>query len=192
MPEDAGRLLPLITQLSRESDFIPELFREAIMSKADPENMLRALLKQNHMTVLAEEDGEVMNGYLLLQGNRLPQAMHRAEIMLAVRGDRRRQGCGRRLVHAAEVQAKEKGIVRLELTVASVNRPAMLLFGTSGYRVEGIRRGALKVGETWIDTFYMAKWLGSDEKFSGEKRLSAADTGENGYGSSFFGREDSV
>lgn len=60
---------------------------------------------------------------------------------IAVREDRRRQGCGRLLMSAALREAVETGILRAVLEVRTSNAPAIGLYESLGFRKAGKRRG---------------------------------------------------
>ena len=55
--------------------------------------------------------------------------------------------------------AGENGIVRLELTVESVNTGAKHLYEKNELIVEGVRPKAMKVNGRFVDEYYMGKIL---------------------------------
>ena len=53
--------------------------------------------------------------------------------------------------------AREKGLVRLELTVECINADAVKLYQKCGFQSEGTRQKSMKVDDKFIDEYYMAK-----------------------------------
>ena len=69
------------------------------------------------------------------------------------------RGVGRDLLAAAECEASDRGLSRLELTVMTDNLRALGLYLRGGFRVEGLRHRALVRDGTAVDEYYMAKLL---------------------------------
>ncbi len=57
-----------------------------------------------------------------------------------VAASHRRRGLGRRMIEAALVVAVERGVRKLALEAFSDNGPAVALYSSTGFEVEGIRR----------------------------------------------------
>lgn len=87
--------------------------------------------------ILAASDRAVWTGFVMAR-----IAGDESEIVtLAVRGERRRQGLGAKLTHAACAGAREAGAAAMFLEVARANTAARALYAALGFVERGVRRG---------------------------------------------------
>ncbi|QAA22240.1 GNAT family N-acetyltransferase [Sporolactobacillus terrae] len=100
-----------------------------------------------------------MIGFIAIQGHSAPEIKHCASLSIGVLKAFRGNGYGKMILEKAEQWAHGHDIFRLEACVGYENRAALLLFGTSGYSVEGIRKEAFQRDGAMVDAFYMAKCL---------------------------------
>lgn len=84
---------------------------------------------------------------------------HCMNLGLGVAKDYWGHGIGSALMIALEEWAIERGIVRLELEVMVHNKAAIGLYKKAGFQLEGTKQKSIKVGDTYIDEFLMAKIL---------------------------------
>jgi putative acetyltransferase len=110
-----------------------------------------------HHLVACTEDGEVV-GELSLLANQRPRRNHVGEIGMAVRDDYAGQGVGWLVMDAVLGMADDwLGLTRIELTVWTDNEPAVRLYKTWGFEVEGtLRQYALREGRL-VDAYCMAR-----------------------------------
>jgi ribosomal-protein-alanine N-acetyltransferase len=87
-------------------------------------------------SVLAEIDGEIV-GYILFW--LLPDVVDVHN--LAVRGEYRRRGIGRLLLHQVIAEALRRSSARVTLEVRKSNLPAQKLYESAGFVATGIRKG---------------------------------------------------
>ena len=85
---------------------------------------------------------------------------HMAYVVVGIREIYRGQGIGTEFFRRLDNWAKEKGIVRLDLTVECPNTKAKNLYEKNGFQVEGIRSKSMKVAGRLTDEYYMAKICG--------------------------------
>jgi ribosomal protein S18 acetylase RimI-like enzyme len=121
----------------RESD-LPQLLKlEETCFETDRlsrRSVLHWFKSSRRLFVVAEQGSELL-GYGLVslyKGTRLARLYS-----LAVRTEVRRQGIGRQLLEHLEEMASTKGRLAMRLEVNRVNRPAVALYESSGYRVFG-------------------------------------------------------
>jgi ribosomal protein S18 acetylase RimI-like enzyme len=82
---------------------------------------------------------------------------HKAHLFsMYVADGHRRTGLADRLVQAVIDAAREAGALVLQLTVTAGNTPAQCLYRRMGFRVYGLERRALKVGDRFYDEELMA------------------------------------
>jgi len=68
----------------------------------------------------------------------------------------RRTGLADRLVQSVIDAAREAGALVLQLTVTAGNAPAQRLYARMGFRVFGVERRAIQVGDRFYDEELMA------------------------------------
>jgi ribosomal protein S18 acetylase RimI-like enzyme len=68
----------------------------------------------------------------------------------------RGRGLGRRLATQAIESARQAGIERVELEVFASNQPAIALYRTLGFVIEGVKKMARKLDGTYDDNVLMA------------------------------------
>jgi len=84
---------------------------------------------------------------------------HCGRLGMGVRADWRGRGIGRRLIMATLQGAREKGLERVELEVFASNRPAIRLYESLGFVVEGIKRRGRKLDGAYDDVLEMTLFL---------------------------------
>jgi len=88
---------------------------------------------------------------------RWPEGLaHCGRLGIGVRRDLRRRGIGRRLIERTIDKARDKGLERIELEVRASNTPAIGLYGTVGFVVEGVKKRAWLIDDTYDDLVVMA------------------------------------
>jgi ribosomal protein S18 acetylase RimI-like enzyme len=108
--------------------------------------------------LVAEMDGDVA-GYVMI-GARIPIPANRhvGRIMaVAVDPRWRRRGLGRALLQAAEREAAGRGYRKLTLTVLGCNQPAIALYTSLGYAIEGRLVDEFELDGALVDDLFMAK-----------------------------------
>jgi RimJ/RimL family protein N-acetyltransferase len=156
-PGDAAALLALKRALDRETRFMLLEPDERTETEADLEEELRAIeARANSVVLVAEEAGELV-GYVEASGGRVRRNAHTAHVVIGVRRSHGGRGIGRRLLEELDRWAGDHAVSRLELTVMTINEPAIGLYRRVGYEVEGTRRAALLVDGEPVDELWMAK-----------------------------------
>lgn len=78
---------------------------------------------------------------------------------LAVHPAARGRGVARALLAAVEDEARRRGGLRLGLGVFGTNTPAIRLYESAGFALEGIQRGLFVIEGTPVDNLVMGKLL---------------------------------
>ncbi|RYM07284.1 GNAT family N-acetyltransferase [Sporolactobacillus sp. THM7-7] len=157
--QDAEAFLRLIFDLQRESEHILCQPGGPSGSEKKITDWLKRSESHPRMVIFAAEACGRLIGFAAVSGHEEKPIRHRAQMIIGVLKEWQRQGYGRALLDAAETWAKKQDIHRLELTVGATNRPAMLLYGLAGYRVEGTRKASITLNGKRVNEFYMAKLL---------------------------------
>lgn len=113
----------------------------------------------NDFLLIAEEsDGKIV-GYIWAERGKLNRILHTAYIVVGIREAYRHQGIATEFFKRLDEWARKNSIVRLELTVECANTVARHLYEKNGFVVEGRRMKSMKLGNEFVDEFYMAKLL---------------------------------
>lgn len=121
-------------------------------------SVIQAAADGNAFLQTAVCNGETV-GYLYASREQLTRVRHIAYIVIGIRDGFKRQGIGTEFFQRMEAWAREKGIIRLELTVQCANILGIQLYEKQGFVIEGTKKKAMLVGGEYIDEYYMAKIL---------------------------------
>ena len=120
----------------------------------------RMIANRKWLTILVAKEGAEFVGYLSIFFARFRKMKANAYLVLSVDVTHRGQGIGTKLMRAAEVSARDRGIIRLELEVFAKNEGAHQLFKRLGYEEEGRKRKVAKIRDgEFDDLILMAKFL---------------------------------
>jgi RimJ/RimL family protein N-acetyltransferase len=158
-PDDTSTFLDLCLTLDAETEFMMYEPGERPTDLEALRDQIRAVVAAPNQTILVVAAGDVLAGYIGLYGGEFRRLSHSAYVVAGVRAAFAGQGLGRRLFEAGEEWARATGLARLELTVMTHNDHALRLYQRVGFEIEGTRRRALRVGNGWVDEFYMGKLL---------------------------------
>ncbi len=126
-------------------------FREKIRELSESEAGLYVVL---------EVDGELA-GHLLLEPLKLAATRHVAQLTIVVHPPHRAKGYGKALMRYAIRWAEEShAIEKIELRVRSTNRPALGLYRSLGFVVEGELAKRIKLQHGYADDVCMALFVG--------------------------------
>lgn len=158
---DALAFLKLNQALDKETMTMLYERDERTVTGKEQEHQIKKMIESQYKMIFVaenERDGELV-GYILINGCDLKRISHRASIVIGVLKAFQRQGIGSNLLEQAFIWCEEVGVHRLELTVMATNRPAMSLYSKKGFLIEGLRREAIFINNSYIDEFYMYKLL---------------------------------
>jgi len=135
-------LLTVRPHQTGDDDFIRDVAQESFArwSHAPRQSIIAMVHGRTARTIVAEKDGERL-GFAIVTFEALPRPFgpwsHPVVAHLdaiAVRKNARRMGVGQVVLAAAETIARENNAVSMSLNTARGNRPALVLFGASGYQ----------------------------------------------------------
>jgi RimJ/RimL family protein N-acetyltransferase len=156
---DARAFLELSNALDAESDFrLLEPGERRTTVQEEREIIRRVQESANDAILVAEAEGRLV-GYAAALGGKHRRHQHVAVVVVSVLERYWGQGIGTELLEALEVWAREHTAHRLELTVRVDNDRAIGLYQKMGFKVEGRKRDALRVGDRYVDEFWMAKLI---------------------------------
>lgn len=129
-----------------------EITAEALRSK------IQSL--QDNGVFLILEDEEKPIGHLLLEPVNLEATRHVARLTLVIHPGYTGKGCGHKLLSHAINWARESAKVeKIELNVRPHNTPAIKLYQSLGFEVEGVHRERIKLTNGYMDNISMALFV---------------------------------
>ena len=159
-PADAEKMLELLRETSRESDFLLRYPEENIMGISEEVQFLEGICQSDNKIMLAcVIDGSVA-GNLSLRGNDYRKLRHRAELALAVRKNYWHLGIGRAMLTEAVGIARNLGLKYLELDYIDGNARAKGLYESLGFQeIARIPQAYCQPDGTFADAILMRKCL---------------------------------
>ncbi|MBM7661060.1 ribosomal protein S18 acetylase RimI-like enzyme [Bacillus mesophilus] len=132
----------------------PEAFSSSYEEEKEyPLESFENRLKFNHFYTFGAFDESQLVGVVTLILETKNKTKHRANIVaMYVYPDRRKSGIGRMLMNEAINKAKEiKEVEQVYLSVTSGNEPAKKLYNSLGFKVYGVDKNGLKIGDLYFD-----------------------------------------
>lgn len=114
------------------------------------------LASENQMMFVVEDETRLV-GYLGAYGGGYTRNRHSAYVVTGILQEYAGRGLGKQLFQALDAWALQHKLRRLELTVMCHNERAVHLYRKMGFEIEGIKRDSLRVGERYVDEYYMAR-----------------------------------
>ncbi len=116
------------------------------------------LTDDRRIFLVAEYQGEIV-GMITLAGSSKRKILHKAELGISVRKPYWGKGIGSMLMNEALRIAKEKGFKKIQLEVMENNERAIKLYEKFGFELEGRKKKAIRLNDSYIDLLVMGKWL---------------------------------
>jgi RimJ/RimL family protein N-acetyltransferase len=145
-PGEAGALFDHYLSIrARDPDANVEEADEWQASADSVRRLVEGLDRAPNGFLLVADAGGIV-GALSVEGGRYRKVRHVGEVGVSVARAWRRQGVGRRLMEAGiEAARASKELSRLSLRVFASNAPAIALYESLGFLVEGRRPGHLRI-----------------------------------------------
>jgi L-amino acid N-acyltransferase YncA len=157
-PADAAAIVALLNELAATSDQMVLTPIDPARTGAVADHVGRLAAGGTEFMLLGLADGAVA-GFLLTSAEKHPDRRGVVEIDIGITERHRRRGLGRRLLAAAEAEARHRGIHRLQLRVLTGNEAAIALYRAAGFETEGLMRAVLRRKGRLHDQYLMAKLL---------------------------------
>lgn len=157
-PTDADayrtHMLAILAEPDIDSPYTPAEYPRTVAEEAD-NIALYARLDNALFLVVLTPSGAVV-GSLRLLGGTLQAVRHSADLALYISAGYRGQGMGRRLLEMGIAWARQSGVLRrIQLEVYARNAPAIRLYRSCGFHVEGRREKAMFQGGAFLDEVLM-------------------------------------
>jgi RimJ/RimL family protein N-acetyltransferase len=134
------------------------LTRESPPTLDETAELIRDYAESPRSALLIAEVPEAVVGSVQFCGFSHPQQTHWGTMAVSVLRPWRRRGVGRALVTALLEWAKGvDGLRRVSLEVFATNTPAIRLYESLGFAVDGAKRDGVRVGEEYVDLLLMSR-----------------------------------
>lgn len=153
--DDAVAVAALVDSVSRERRFLANTEGFPIEATRTFINSVRAA---GGIHIVGIESDEIV-GWCDIVRHTFEGMRHAGRLGMGVRRDRRSTGIGRKLLEAATEKAQGSGIERIELEVFASNYPAIRLYESVGFVLEGRKVAGRKLDGCADDILLYAKRL---------------------------------
>jgi RimJ/RimL family protein N-acetyltransferase len=134
------------------------LTRTSAPTLDDAAEMIRDYAESPRSALLLAEAPEAIVGFIQFCPYTHPQQTHWGNLAVSVLRPWRRRGVGRSLVAALLEWAKGvDGLRRLSLEVFATNAPAIRLYESLGFAVDGAKRDGVRVDGAYVDLLLMSR-----------------------------------
>lgn len=154
---DAAAFVALSRALDGETSFM--LFEPGERTTTEAEQHARIAgirAGATQLLLVAEDDGRLV-GFLGATRGGARRNRHCASLVMGVLRTSWGRGIGSALLSALAAWAQREGVTRLELTVVAANERARRLYEKHGFRIEGTKRGSLRIDGVAVDEHLMAR-----------------------------------
>ena len=156
---DAEEFLKFTKLLDEETKFmLYEPNERAVTVEEQTQSFMRIKKAKDTIFFIAIE-GERIIGFVAGIGSSIKRINHSLSIAIGILTDYQGKGIGTKLLNRVEAWAREHNKQRLELTVMVHNELAVKLYTKQGFIIEGTKKHSIKIDNTLIDEYYMAKLL---------------------------------
>lgn len=156
--EDAAGYVAHMNQAGGESDFLAFDAGAFYLTEDRAADVLAGYISaENQAFFVADRGGELV-GIAMLESSPMPRLRHAAELRIAVARSCWGEGVAKRLMAMTCDFFEENAILtRLFLQVSTRHDRGIALYRRFGFADEGVRRRAMKVGDTYDDLLMMAR-----------------------------------
>lgn len=153
---DAQHLLDCVKKYIPQSEYIPKLEQEIIITVEQEREWINSfLIHNNSLLLVAEYDNQVI-GNIDLTGNRRKVMEHTAVIGMGMLKEWRNSGLGTALLDTAIEWARQNPVLELIwLQVYTSNKAALHLYRKMGFEENGIMKSFFKHNNDYFDNLTM-------------------------------------
>lgn len=153
---DAEKLLALIKKYIPQSDFIPKLDGEVMLTIEQEKEWINSfLIQENSLLLIAEFEGDII-GNIDLTGSRRKVREHTAVIGMGILKEWRNIGLGTELLKTVIEWSKINPILEMIwLQVYTENKLGLALYRNMGFVESGVIKNFFKHGDKYFDNLTM-------------------------------------
>ncbi len=160
-PADAERVIELMLAITSETENLAYGKGDFKMTAEEERAYIRrAKESPNSAFLLAFRDGALV-GFAALSGYSRPKVAHGAELSMGVLKAHWGIGIAKALLEAIIGWAGGSGVVsKINLLVRTDNEPAINLYKSKGFEIEGKLTRDFRIGGTYYESYYMGLCIG--------------------------------
>ncbi len=159
--KESNQFFTMINAVDNEADFL--LFDKK--ERKNDDELVKAYINklnsnENSILLVAENEKGEFIGYIAGEQYQLKRLKHILNINIAIKKDHSNKHIGSQLTEKFIEHALRKKIHRLEATIVNQNNPSLALAKKFGFEIEGIKRDAVKINNSFYDLVMIAKIIG--------------------------------
>ncbi len=139
--------------VAKEKKYLPVFEAPPIESTVE---FVKNNIKKGYSQFVALSEGKVVGWCDIFPKSQRLMVCHVGSVGMGILPEWRGKGIGKELIKAVLESAKEKKLVRIELTVRENNVSAVSLYKKVGFEVEGVNRKARKIDDLYENVYMMA------------------------------------
>jgi len=157
VPSDAERLFKLVWSVKQEKGLfiVPEGLPNSVQEERA---FLEFMTPDTHLMLLAL-DGEIAAGHLLANFGIFEMNRYTADLGIINYQGYRGQGIGTNLMLKSFQILRERGIMKITISVFAPNTKALRFYERLGFKKEGVREKQWLFEDEFIDEIILAKFL---------------------------------
>lgn len=153
---DAQHLLDCVKKYIPQSEYIPKLEQEIVITVEQEREWINSFLIHNNSLLLVAEYENLVIGNIDLTGNRRKVMEHTAVIGMGMLKEWRNSGLGTALLDTAIEWARQNPVLELIwLQVYTANKAALHLYRKMGFEENGIMKSFFKHNNDYFDNLTM-------------------------------------
>ncbi len=153
--EDADRLHAFYKLVTSETEYLITCPDE-VLSPSEERALIRIYENLFNRLYIVVFQGSDVLATLKIAGARRKRLSHSGELSIVVRRDYWGQGIGKKIMETGLLWAQSV-LSRVELNVVDSNERAITLYEKMGFKLEGIKKRAVKLSDGYHDIYIMAK-----------------------------------
>lgn len=159
-PEDSSILAAAEREIARTPGRLASAPHE--LNDQNFREKIIALSHLDNAQYVVMESADKIVGHAIVEPHKLDSTAHVVFLTIAIHEGHQGKGFGKTLMNHLITWAKSHPkIEKFELQVRSSNTPAIKLYESLGFAIEGRKLKRLKLGpDHYVDDLYMAMWVG--------------------------------
>ena len=157
-PDDAEQVHAMLLAMLKEPIVNIPLAPDELRTLDEQRTSMVDLASSERAALFVAVEGKAIAGELTIQPISTRRALlHVATLGITVAREWRGRGVGSALIAAGLEFARTAGYKRVELVVYARNTAAIGLYEKHGFVREGVRRGLIREGDSYLDDILMAR-----------------------------------
>ncbi|HEA2736586.1 TPA: GNAT family N-acetyltransferase [Staphylococcus aureus] len=157
--KDVENFISMLAKIYDESPYMFYTPGEYDPSVTSASKQLEEYITSPHKVIFVAESDEQLVGFAFVNTTPFQRIKHVAKIDLGVKKLYQHRGIGQALLDAIMAWCLNNQIHRIEANVPLNNQPALELFKSADFQIEGVLKDKLLIDGKYYDDYMMAKIL---------------------------------